>query len=294
MSERQALSPAKKRVRAICGGFAAMVALNLHLWGFSLDTEHYELSRHKLSEDIRIVFISDLHNCFYGGKDQSLLIGEIDKAEPDLVLFGGDVIDQYGGTDYSLTLMKYVSERYPTCYTEGNHEQFRDDLSGFEDRVRALGIDILQGSVSDFEIKGQNIHVFGMTEPYEKTPDCEKYKPQLDSCMELLDPDEYNILLLHQPEEYSELEERVQDFDLILSGHAHGGQWRLPFILEQGLFAPDQGILPETTNGCFDRDGTPQIVSRGLAIPMRMCFIPRIFNRPELTIIEVKGTKPNT
>ena len=80
-----------------------------------------------------------------------------------------------------------------------------------------------------------------------------------------------------------------KDFDLILSGHAHGGQWRLPKILDQGLYAPEQGIFPKYTTGMYQYGDTVHIISRGLARPMRMIFIPRIFNRPELSIIDINN-----
>ncbi|MBQ4225962.1 MAG: phosphoesterase, partial [Oscillospiraceae bacterium] len=76
-------------------------------------------------------------------------------------------------------------------------------------------------------------------------------------------------------------------YDLILSGHAHGGQWRIPGLLDQGLFAPDQGLFPEFTCGQREKNGTVQIVSRGLAKTLRMALIPRIFNRPELSVIDI-------
>ncbi|MDE6796877.1 MAG: phosphoesterase, partial [Ruminococcus sp.] len=94
----------------------------------------------------------------------------------------------------------------------------------------------------------------------------------------------YNILLLHQPEQFPQFTEK---FDLILSGHAHGGQWRFPVILEQGLYAPNQGLFPDYTNGQYEYADCTHIISRGLARPLRMIFIPRIFNRPEISVIDI-------
>ncbi|MGN1036552.1 MAG: hypothetical protein ACI4PX_02150 [Ruminococcus sp.] len=106
-----------------------------------------------------------------------------------------------------------------------------------------------------------------------------------ESILNLSSPDCYNILIMHEPQQI----EYVIDsgFDLILSGHAHGGQWRLPFILEQGLYSPDQGIFPDYTNGIYNYENTTHIISKGLARPLRMIFIPRIYNRPEFTLIEI-------
>ncbi|MGN0580829.1 MAG: metallophosphoesterase [Ruminococcus sp.] len=288
MSEKKQLTLRRKKRRVIAGGISLLLTLDLYMWGFSLKTENYVLKSDKLENGLKIVFISDLHNCIYGGPEQTQLIREIEKAEPDLVLFGGDVVDQYGGTDNALTVMKYAAEKYPCCYAEGNHEQSRDDLGSFVSQVRSLGINVLEGDCAEYEIDGQRVNVLGMTDINAKRPKSTKYKTQLDSCIEKVNPDSYNILLLHQPDGIGSV--TGHGFDLILSGHAHAGQWRLPFVLEQGTYAPDQGIFPDRTNGLFNENGTVQIISRGLAIPMRMCVIPRIFNRPELTVIEINAT----
>ena len=249
---------------------AFLIIVILYAWGFTMKTEFYDVKSEKNS--LRIVFISDLHNCTYGGKDQSGIIGEIDKNNPDLVLFGGDVIDTQGDTENALTLMKDVSEKYPCAYSAGNHETWRDDLEEFYKDVENIGIPVLDGNNTDFVINNKKIRVYGIIDAYEKISDVKT------------DNDYYNILLLHQPEQFPQFTEK---FDLILSGHAHGGQWRIPYILEQGLFAPNQGIFPDYTNGQYEYGDCTHIISRGLARPLRMIFIPRIFNCPEISVIDI-------
>lgn len=286
MSERKKDSLRWKKRASIIFGAALMLITDLYMQGFSLSTEEYIASSDKLDSSVTVAFISDLHNCVYGGFDQAQIMRELEKSGADLVLFGGDIIDQYGGTKNALTLMKAVSEQYPCCYAEGNHEQIRNDLSEFENNVTDLGISILKGDSEEFDINGQKIVVYGIIDSLWAVPDSSKYIPQLDACIDAVDPEKYNILLAHQPEE---IEEYLKgDFDLILSGHDHGGQWRLPVILEQGLYAPDQGLLPGYTNGMYEYGDCVHIISRGLAIPIRMCVIPRIFNRPELSIVKIK------
>ena len=252
--------------------------------GNILTTEYYELSSDKLTAPVRIVFISDLHNCTYGGSGQSALWSRIQAEEPDIVLFGGDVIDYKGGTEHALQLMKQVQETYPCAYASGNHEVMRDDTEAFYHAVEKLGIPVLHGKKLDITVNGQDIHLSGVVHVYN-TPD------QLASACQALETEQYNILLLHEPQQFDEVVAEASKgkagFDLVLSGHAHGGQWRLPLLLEQGLYAPDQGIFPEFTNGQRQNGSTVQIVSRGLAKPLRMCMIPRIFNQPELTVVEV-------
>jgi len=105
------------------------VIILLYAWGFAMQTVDYYISSDKINDKLKIVFISDLHNCTYGGADQSGLLDEIHNADPDLVLFGGDVIDQYDDYDNAITLMSEVAKEYPACYTSGNHEHKRSDFS---------------------------------------------------------------------------------------------------------------------------------------------------------------------
>lgn len=258
----------KKIIRLV---IVMAVIVGLYAWGFALQTVDYNVHSEKIN-NIKIVFVSDLHNCFYGGKDQSGIFRKIEKAEPDLVLFGGDVIDHTGDTGNALTLMKMTAEKYPCAYSAGNHESYRDDLGKFFADVSDIGVEVLDDSYTDFEINNQKIRIYGIIDSQDS-----QITPKTSG-------DFYNILLLHEPQQYKQY---TKDFDLILSGHAHGGQWRIPFILEQGLYVPDQGLFPDYTNGQYQHGNCTHIISRGLARPLRMIFIPRIFNRPELSIIDI-------
>lgn len=256
--------------KTVCLVIGVILIVLLYIWGFTLQTVYYNVNSEK-NVNMKIVFISDLHNCTYGGKDQSGIINEIEKSTPDLVLFGGDVIDHVNGTQNALTLMKSVAEKYPCAYTAGNHESYRDDIEQFFDDVKKIGVPVLDKNFIDLNINNCKVRVYGIVDSYE-LPDV------------TTDDQYYNILLLHEPQHISEYNHK---FDLILSGHAHGGQWRLPVILEQGLYAPDQGLFPKYTNGQYQYESTCHIISRGLARPLRMIFIPRIFNRPELSVIDI-------
>lgn len=285
----------KKRRKWGIRAAALLVTVGLFTWGFLMQTVSYDVTSDKLTADVRIVFISDLHNCFFGGTDQSGIMDEVNEAKPDIVIFGGDVIDGWGGTKHALTLMKKVLDKgYPCFYTPGNHEEMRDDNEEFYQKVKDLGIPLLLGEYEEISVKGQKIRIYGILDSLSSG----KRETQLEECYDTLDGDYYNILIAHQPEQYKEYmnysadtpDEQIapeDSFDLILSGHAHGGQWRLPVILEQGLYAPDQGLFPKYTTGMYTYGGTTHIISRGLAKPLRMIFIPRIFNRPELSVIDI-------
>ncbi len=289
MKEKSPANPKSKRKKLIIVAVLAVIYLVILIWGYIMETVKYSVDSDKIDSPLRVVFISDLHNCFFGGTDQSALMEEIDKYSPDLVLFGGDVLDFAGGTKYTLEIMKQASQKYSCCYSPGNHEMLRDDYNDFREEVQDMGITVLEGGLVSFEIKEQQVNVLGAVDAVEGIPDSDKpFITQLDSCIELSErnADEFNILLGHQPEIINSYLDG--NFDLILSGHAHGGQWRIPHILDQGLYAPDQGIRPDYTNGIYYYGDTVHIISKGLAKPLRMIFIPRIFNRPEFTVIDVE------
>ena len=276
----------KRKTKIILTILSAAILLNivLNAFGNALITEHYTVNSDKLTAPVRIVFITDLHNCTYGGADQSGILTAIHTEHPDIVLFGGDMIDMMGGTDSALTLMKAVRNEYPCAYSAGNHEVVRKDYKTFFSAVSSLGIPVLQGSYTDIEVNSQQIRVAGIIDVHN-SPDL------FTDCCKSAGPEKYNVLLVHQPEQLDavidECAAQNTRFDLVLSGHAHGGPWRIPGLADQGLFAPDQGIFPAFTGGQREQDGTVQIVSRGLAKPLRMILIPRIFNRPEISSAEI-------
>ncbi len=264
----------------------AVFILLVYVWGYLLKPVRYDISTDKMKKELKIVFISDLHNCFFGGTDQSGLWEAITASGPDIVIFGGDVIDAWSGTEYALDIMKRVHDNYPCAYAPGNHEDMRSDKKEFFSDVEALGIDVLLGKCKEIDVNGEKVRIYGVLDSLAYG----SHAAQLEECYEDLDENYYNILLAHQPEQIDELlGDKSKSFDLILSGHAHGGQWRIPHILDQGLYAPDQGLFPDYTTGMYTYGDTVHIISRGLAKPPRMIFIPRIFNRPELSVIYVHG-----
>lgn len=275
---------AKKRL-TIAAVLALLCALSA--WGFAMKNVYYNVKAEGFKQNVRIVFISDLHNCFYGNTDNSKLIKAVKEAEPDMVVFGGDVIDMWGGTEHALDLMSALSKEYPCFYSPGNHEEMRSDIDEFYAEASKICPLLMGKDYADITVKGQDIRLFGAL----NATACYSYSTQLEECFEAMDDKHYNILVAHQPEDIDYYlgkdSDKAKDFDLILSGHAHGGQWRIPKILDQGLYAPEQGIFPKYTTGIYQYDGTTHIISRGLARPMRMIFIPRIFNRPELSIIDI-------
>ena len=254
-----------------------------------LKTVFYKIENEHIDENIRIAFISDLHSCRYGGDDQSDLIEAVRAQNPDLVLIGGDAFDTKMKPEPTFVAMEALAKEFPCYYSLGNHEQSRDDLEELLEKAESLGVVILRNEVAPLEIKGQKINLCGADDP--------TFKSEYETCALLFMPMEledirqmkekagegFEILLFHRPESYFNCIQ--MEYDLVLSGHAHGGQWRIPGILD-GLYAPGQGFFPDYAGGKHSKNNTVLIVSRGLA--KESTIVPRIFNRPELVIIEIE------
>ncbi|MBP5604138.1 MAG: metallophosphoesterase, partial [Ruminiclostridium sp.] len=233
----------------------------------------------KVSTSVRIAFLSDVHNTLYG-KDMSELIRSVDSFAPHAVLFGGDLYDYRNGEPNTLALVRALCPKYPCFYALGNHE-FK---YGYEDRIRGemngLGVNVLtlDRNVCEFTVNTTTINITGIDSPL--------FKEQLKRASDVISPDRFTLLLNHYPEDFPDLSGK--GFDLILSGHAHGGQWRLPGILPNGVVSPGEGFFPKYTCGIYEENGSEMIVSRGLARSPRDIIIPRIFNRPEIVFITIK------
>lgn len=236
----------------------------------SLNTVEYRIETDKISSPVKIAFISDVHNSLFG-KGQSELTGEIDRFGADMVLFGGDLFDEYNREENSWTLVKALVEKYPCFYAVGNHEFKTGKALEYKEKMAELGVRVLEDETEIVEFNGQKIRVCGTENVWD-----ENAVSQLDGT--------YSVLLHHYPDDFPELS--VKGYDLILAGHAHGGQWRIPGILN-GVFAPDQGLFPEYAGGYYKENGTEMLVSRGLWKHFGIMYIPRVFNRPELLLITI-------
>lgn len=244
----------------------------------------YKFDSYKIDAPVKIAFISDLHGNWYG-KGQKTLINAIDKQNPDLVLFGGDIFDDKISYKESEDTISVLSKKYKCYYVSGNHEYWSKDIKNIYNIIESYGVTILSGDVDTIEINGQTINICGLDDPEDYVYMAEgiSIEEQIKAIDEMVNRDYYTVLLSHRPEYYDLYSE--YGFDLVLSGHAHGGQWRIPLILN-GLYAPNQGLFPEYAGGVYDYEGGSLVVSRGL--DRQGVMVPRIFNRPEIVFIEIK------
>ena len=225
-----------------------------------LAVRHYRLETARVSAPVRIALLTDLHSCDYG-EGQAGLLEAVAAEGPDVVLLGGDIVDDDARMDpeRAYTAASALAASWPTYYVSGNHE--------------------LEGACVPVAVDGQTIRLCGVDDPAAGEA---VWRAQLARAAAQADPDLFTILLTHRPERVEAY--RGRGFDLILAGHAHGGQWRLPGVVN-GLLAPDQGLFPPYAGGRYELEGGTLIVSRGLA--RESTRVPRVFNRPELVIIDV-------
>lgn len=250
-----------------------------------IDITSYDIYDERLPEGFdgaRIVQLSDLHNSSFG-KHNVRLISKIKAAEPDYIFITGDYIDSRR-TDFKVTdfLSKNITEIAPVYFCTGNHERRHSHiLKKLEKSFRKHGIRSLRNSFVYLKRGNSRIRLIGSDDPAFMKRKLEKEeREQLlsERLGHLCSSQDYNILLSHKPEYYKVYES--SGAELVFSGHAHGGQFRLPFGIP--LYTPDEGFFPKYAQGVHKIGGMTLVVSRGLG----QSVIPfRINNSPELVVV---------
>ncbi len=229
-------------------------------------------------EGFKITHVSDLHNAVFGRKNERLL-SLIRAAEPDIIAITGDLIDsRHTDIDSALAFVEAAAEIAPVYYVTGNHES-RLDFDAIEPRLIAAGARVLRNEAEDIGRGGERIRLAGIDDPsFIRTGGTAEERAAAE--LEQLGDGggTFTVLLAHRPE----LVEVYAEYGagLVLSGHAHGGQVRLPLL--GGLYAPGQGLLPEYDSGLYSLGETQMVVSRGLGNSVAPL---RVNNRPELVIV---------
>lgn len=234
-----------------------------------------------------IAQISDLHNKRFGFK-QSRLLNKLDAASPDIILVTGDLIDRRKyNLDAAMVFIKGALRIAPVYYVSGNHEAWSGQYSEIKENLQEAGVIVLDDAKAELARGDSSIIISGVSDPDFLTNSYIE-GTNTSSMEEVLkkwsDIDDFKILLSHRPELFNLYVEN--NMDLIFTGHAHGGQFRIPFI--GGLVAPDQGLFPKYTSGSYIKNNSTMYVSRGLG----NSIIPvRIFNRPEIVVVTLKAGK---
>ncbi len=280
----------KKKLTVLFSLTAAfLVALVIHtVWAdTALVLSEYTVSGETLPKSfdgLRIAHVSDLHNTEIG-EDNKRLLDMLCDAKPDIIAITGDLIDSRE-TDVAIALefAKGAMDLAPCYYVNGNHESRVEEYTLLKEGLVEAGVIILENDKIEIERSGERIVILGVNDPvFDKRSFEDGSASVMESQIEPLTEDGvYNVLLSHRPELFEVYAD--SGVDLVLSGHAHGGQFRLPIV--GGLVAPQQGFFPEYDAGLFVQGNTNMIISRGIG----NSIIPiRFNNRPEVVLITLKS-----
>ena len=254
-----------------------ILAIVVLLYWFSFNqNNHIVVSNYTLPAEmdggLTIAHLSDLHTKRFGRKNEKLF-AELRRLQPDLIVMTGDIVDRWNDrVPAYIDELSALDQIAPTFDVPGNHETTSDHWEEIRDLLRQARVRVLDNDVALFTKGGARLALLGCNNSAEV--DDQALYARLNEI------GGYRILLDHYPMAFFKRSERA--FDAQLSGHAHGGQIRLPFI--GGLFSPDQGILPKYDAGVYVFDGKRLVVSRGLG---NSEFPQRIGNRPEIVCISI-------
>ena len=255
--------------------------LQWQLWGIQVTVT--QVSVHGLPdgfEGLRIVQLSDLHGHEYG-QDSRDLLELVAEQEPDLIAVTGDLIDQEGQLAMVPALARGLAAIAPTYYVTGNHEWAAADVRQLKGVLAECGVTVLSNQYAALERNGDSLVLAGVDDPNgfadQKTPE------ELYSEIQQEVGETCTILLAHRNDRFGQY--AAAGYDLVISGHAHGGIVRLPFT--DGLLGTDRRLFPTWTAGVYTLGDSTLFVSRGLGnntVP-----IPgfRLFNRPDLAVLEL-------
>ena len=226
----------------------------------------------------RITQVTDLHDATFGD-NQSRLVEKVRATNPDAIFITGDVVDSRRyDLENSLLAVEQFVEIADVYYVLGNHEVALNKMDEIYAALTELGVRVLPNDAVVFERNGERLAIAGIEDPLMG----KSVPSMLDEATVNVTDDTFTVLLSHRPEQFDAYVN--QEIDVVFTGHAHGGQIRLPFI--GGLAAPSQGVFPKYTAGTFEEDETFMVVSRGLG---NSAFPFRIFNLPELIVMELQS-----
>jgi predicted MPP superfamily phosphohydrolase len=276
--------------------FIVVIALGIPFLYFennAITTTTFRMQSDKLPSGFdryRIVQLSDLHSKMFGD-NQSQLVRKVAKLKPDLIVVTGDLVDaRRYNAETSLTAMREMLKLAPVYYVTGNHEWGSGRYGELEDGLIELGVQVMRNVGETIKLGDGSFRLIGIDDPtfdgrtYRGSIGAdERIRKVLDSFDEKTNntqEEPFTVLLSHRPEMFEVYSNNR--IDLTFSGHAHGGQIRLPFL--GGVLAPNQGLFPRYDAGKFVSESSTMIVSRGLG---NSTFPQRLFNRPEIIMVEL-------
>lgn len=274
-----------KRKKVIIGILILIVFL--YFENNAINVTELDIEFKKLPDNFRgykILHISDLHSKSFG-KNQKRLINTIKKLNPDIIVFTGDLVDSKKyNEEASVALLEQAVKITPVYFVTGNHEWWSGKFDSLEEKLNEVGVKVLRNEKDEIVKNNEKIYILGVDDPdvySTKYAEGVGFNDNLRGLKEDLSLEDFTILLSHRPERFSLY--YAEQIDLIFSGHAHGGQFRIPFI--GGVISPNQGFFPKYTQGIYKESNSVMVVTRGLG----NSIIPqRLLNRPEVILVTLK------
>ena len=272
----------RKTIAAAAAALAAAALTAWTLWGnTALTAEKITVSSERLPaafSGFAIAQVSDLHNAEFG-EDNEKLLDLLAGLSPDMIALTGDLVDSRStGLGIALRFAEKAAEIAPVCYVPGNHEARIADYDALREGLSAAGVTVLEDAALPLSRAGESITLIGLRDPDFAAGSPGSPARRLSG---------FTLLLSHRPEYFPVY--AGCGIDLTLSGHAHGGQIRLPFL--GGLLAPGQGFLPEYDAGLCREGDAQMVVSRGLG---NSVFPLRVNNRPEVVLVTLQAAGAET
>lgn len=276
----------RKRIILIAAAVLLTALIAWIVWGNkALMVTEYSVSSSRVPRSFsgfRIAQVSDLHNEEFGEENEKLL-SMLRQAEPNIIVITGDLVDSRNTEiEVGISFGEKAAQIAPTYYVTGNHEARLPEYTQLKAGLEDAGVIVLENESIELERDGEKIALVGVCDPsfYTDYLDGDEAGVTSEALTALMPGDVYTILLSHRPELFHTYVEHGAD--LVFSGHAHGGQARLPFV--GGLVAPNQGLFPEYDGGVYTDGTTTMVVSRGIGNSL---FPFRVNNRPEIVIVKL-------
>lgn len=243
----------------------------------------YTLADARIHDEIRIAIVSDLHGARYG-ENQSEITAALERENPHAVILLGDIFDHRGVEAQAKALVSALADRFTCYFVPGNHEYKSGALGQIRDILSAAKMPVLAGKSVILRVNETRVQLFGID---DAEAGLEQQQQQLQAAALQRNDAIYSILAIHVPNDA--VQYLPLGFDLMLSGHTHGGQFAIPGLLN-GLYAPGQGMFPKLGGGRYDFAKQALVICRGLS--QKPLWLPRLGNPPELCFVTL--TPENT
>ena len=267
-----------------------ILLFTLLLWYFfyhentDLEITTYKINDKRIPNNFVIAQISDFHNDKHKKLNKEI-INNLKNIKPNIIVITGDFIDsRRTDVNQAIKLINNIKDICPIYYINGNHESRIEDYKLLKEKLINNDVIVLENDIREITLANGKINIIGINDPDFQDKNKDYQKDIIEKEIKNIEYDNYiyTILLSHRPEFLNVYAK--ENINLVLSGHAHGGQIRIPFI--GPLFAPGQGLFPKYTSGIYKKDNTNMIVSRGIGNSL---FPFRINDKPELVIIELNS-----